>query len=283
MLQVSKILDTATGNPLPYPTTNDTTVTGAIVAEGSQVSEADVSVGHIIFGAYKFSTNMVKVSLELLQDSAFDMEGFLKDQFAIRLGRILNTKFTVGAGTTEPLGLITAIAASLPSPQAASSGVAIGTPLIAAGSSTNTGGTETGGHSIGSSDLINLEHTVDPLYRRGAKFLMNDSTLRQIKTLLDKYGRPLWLPGLASGSPDTIDGYEYAVNNDMAAIAPSAVTVAFGPMEKYLIRRVRELAVLRLVERYPDYGQVAFLGFARYDGNLLDAGTHPIYLIQASS
>lgn len=60
-------------------------------------------------------------------------------------------------------------------------------------------------------------------------------------------------------------------------------TVAFGALDKYLIRRVKELAVLRLVERFADYGQVAFLGFARYDGNLLDAGTHPVkYIVQRS-
>jgi HK97 family phage major capsid protein len=58
--------------------------------------------------------------------------------------------------------------------------------------------------------------------------------------------------------------------------------VAFGSLDKYLIRRVKEMSVLRLVERFADYGQVAFLGFARYDGNLLDAGTHPVKYLQNS-
>lgn len=268
MLGVARILDTATGQPLPYPTSNDTTVTGEIVGEGQQVSTADVNIGHIIFGAYKFSTKMVKVSLELLQDSAFDIEAFLKEQFAIRLGRILNTKFTVGAGTTEPTGIMTAATAG----------------PTAVGSSGNTGGSETGGTSIGYIDVVELEHSIDPLYRRGAKFMMHDSTLKKIKEILDKYGRPLWVPGVATNAPDTILGYEYSINNDMATIAVNADTVAFGPLDKYLIRRVKELGVLRLVERFADYGQVAFIGFARYDGNLLDAGTHPVkYLVQAAS
>ena len=283
MLGVAKILDTATGQPLPYPTSNDTTVTGELVGEASSVTSADVNVGHIMFGAFKFSTKMVKCSLELLQDSAFNIEAFLKERFAIRLGRVLNQKFTTGQGTTEPTGIITSILASLPSPQLASAGVVVGTPLIAAGSAANTGGSETGATSIGSQDLVNLEHTVDSLYRPRASYMMHDSTLRVIKTLLDRYGRPLWQPGIASGEPDRINGYAYSINNDMDAIAASKVTVLFGPMEKYLIRRVKELAVLRLEERFAEYGQVAFLGFARYDGNLLDAGTHPIsYLIQHS-
>lgn len=182
MLGVSKILDTATGQPLPYPTANDTTVAGEIVGEGQQVSTADVNIGHIIFGAYKFSTKLVKVSMELLQDSAFDMESFLKDQFAIRLGRILNTKFTVGAGTTEPTGIMT---------------VATAGPT-AVGSSANTGGSQTGANSIGYIDLVELEHSVDPLYRRGAKFMMHDQTLKAVKEILDKYGRPIWVPGVAT-------------------------------------------------------------------------------------
>jgi HK97 family phage major capsid protein len=268
MLGVAKIMDTATGNPLPYPTSNDVLNVGEIVAEGSQVTNADVSVGHLVFGAFKFSTKMVRVSLELLQDSAFDMEGFLAANFAERLGRILNTKFTVGAGTTEPMGIITAATAG----------------PTAVGSAANTGGSETGGTSVGYVDLVALEHSVDPLYRRTAKFMMHDSTLRQLQGILDKYGRPIWVPGVASNAPDTILGYEYSINNDMDQVAVNKKTVAFGAIDKYLIRRVKQLSVLRLVERFADYGQVAFLGFARYDGNLLDAGTHPVkYLVQAAA
>jgi len=268
MLMEADIMVTATGQPLPYPTDNDTTVTGELIGEGVQVTEVDVTLGNIIFGAYKYSTKMVKVSIELLQDSAFDLESFLKKKFAIRLGRILNTHFTTGTGTGQPNGIITAATAG----------------PTATGASTNDGGSETGGTSIGSDDLIELEHSVDPLYRPGSKYMGNDSTIKTLKKVKDKYGRPLWLPGIAVKAPDTINGYEYAVNNDMAAIAVNAKTLAFGKLDKYVVRQVKELGVLRLSERYADYGQVAFIGFARYDGQLLDAGTHPVkYLVQAAS
>ena len=279
MLETSEIMDTATGQPLPYPTDNDTTNQGEIVGEGVQVSEQDATIGHVLFGAFKFSTKMVKVSLELIQDSAFDMPTYLQKKFAIRLGRILNNKFTLGAGTTEPLGIVTAVVANN---AAAQTTPAYGTGLVAAGASTNDGGAETGATSIGSSDLTNLEHTVDPLYRRGASYMMHDQTLRFLKTLLDKYGRPLWKPGVSVGAPDTINGYPYWINNDMAQIATGNKTMLFGDLKKYLVRRVKELGVLTLNERFADYGQVAYIGFARYDGNLLDAGTHPVnYLQQA--
>ena len=113
---------------------------------------------------------------------------------------------------------------------------------------------------VGYLDLLALEHSVDKAYRRGAKWMMHDSTLRFIKGLKDKYGHPLWLPGVAVNAPDTILGYPYSINNDMATLAASGKTVAFGALDKYVIRRVKELAVLRLVERFADYGQVAFLG-----------------------
>jgi HK97 family phage major capsid protein len=254
MLTTSKILDTATGNPLPYPTSNDVSVTGAIVGEGLQVTDADVSIGHILFGACKFTTQMVKVSLELMQDSAFDIEDFLKDMFAIRLGRILNTMFTVGTGVSEPTGILVALTNnSAPS-------------YTAQGSAANTGGSQTGANSIGYVDLVELEHSVDPLYRRpqGAMFMCHDQTLKSVKEILDKYGRPLWVPGVSSNAPDTILGYPYAINNDMAQIGAGNTTVIFGALKKYMIRRVKEMAVIRLQERFADYGILGFLGFARY-------------------
>jgi len=293
MLGIADILDTATGQPLPYPTDNDTTITGELIAEGQQVSDADVTVGHIVLGAYMFSTKMVKVSLQLLQDSAFDLETYLKKKFALRIGRILNTYFTLGpgaAGTSSstpigpgPYGFVPEIVALNPTPNAWATQQPYGTPVIAAGSAANDGSGNTGTNSIGYGDFVNLSMAVDPLYRRGAKYAMHDGTLRFAKTLLDKYGRPLWQPGMMADTPDEINGHEYSINNDMATIAASAVTVGFGNFEKYLIRRVKELSVLVLRERFADYGQVAFIGFSRYDGQVLDAGTHPInYLIQHS-
>jgi len=283
MLEASRRLPTATGQPLPFPTSNDTGTVGELIGEGVQVNTGDVTIGHILLGAYKYSTKMVKVSLELLQDSAFDLESYLKGEFALRLGRILNTHFTTGTGSSQPNGLVTAAIAQNGSPQAWAAGSGPGIPVIAAGSAANTGGAETGATSIGSADFVNIEHSVDRLYRQGAQYMMHDLTLRSAKTILDKYGRPLWTPGMANNAPDMINGYSYVINNDMAPIAASAVSVLFGKLNKYLIRDVRELAILRLNERFADYGQVAFIGFARKDGNLIDAGTHPVnYLIQHS-
>ena len=260
------IMVTASGQPLPFPTDNDTAQTGEQIDENAQVNAQDVTIGMVMLGAYKFSTKLVKVSIELLQDSAFDIESYLIRKFAERTGRILNSKFTTGAGTTTPMGIVTASTLG---------GTAIG-------SAGNSGGSE-GANTIGSDDLVTLEHSVDPLYRNNARYMMHDSTLASLKKIKDKFGRPLWQPSVTVGEPDRINGYRYAINNDMAELqsgvgSPPATNkvLLFGQFNKYLIRRVKDMTVLRLSERYADYGQVAFLGFSRYDANMIDAGTHPV-------
>lgn len=265
---VVTMLNTATGNPMPFPTDNDTSNVGELIGEGQQVTEADVAIGSITFNAYKYSTRMVKLSIELLQDSAFDLESYLKAKFAVRLGRKLNTDFTVGTGTAQPNGVLTAATAG----------------PTAVGSSANTGGAETGGTTIGSKDLTELEHSVDKAYRVGARYMMHDGTLKLLKEVVDKYGRPLFQPGITVAAPDTLNGYPYSINNDLPVVALNSKSLLFGQFSKYNVRRVRELAIVKLSERYADYGQVAFIGFARYDGQLMDAGTHPVkYLVQAAA
>lgn len=270
MTTVSKVLSTATGQPLPYPTANDTAQAASIIGEGQQVSEQDVTIGNILLGAWKYSSGLVKVSLELLQDSAFDIDAFLKEQFGIRFGRGLNTAFTngLGSGSSQPMGFMTAATAG----------------PTAVGSSANTGGSETGGVSIGTKDIVNLVQSVDPWYRPGSIFQMHDQTRAFLEGLLDKFGRPVFVTNPQTGRMESLFGYPIYINNDMATIAVNAKTVAFGQFQKYLVRKVKDMSIVRLVERFADYGQVAFIGFARYDGNLIDAGTHPIkYLVQAAS
>ena len=291
---VIKIFDTATGQVLPYPTSNDTNQAWTIVGEGVQVTEngaaanyptpgtapsgqpGDVGIGQITFGAYKGTTGLIRVSLELLQDSAFNLEAFLTNAFAVRLGRGYEYYLTQGTGVNQPLGII-------PSLTTSGQGYSLPTPITAIGSSTNDGSTATGANSIGSTDLINLEHAVDPTYRRNAHYMFHDQTLRFIKTILDKYGRPLWKPGVAAGDPDTINGYQYVINQSFPQISASAITVVFGDFSKYMVRRVRDLQVIRLDERFADYGEVAFLAFSRIDGRLLDASTHPLNGLQQHS
>jgi HK97 family phage major capsid protein len=250
------VIDSSSGNPLPIPTDNDTGNVGQIVGENTTMSDgADVGFAAIVLGAYMYSSKPVKASLQLLQDSAFDLDTWLSNKLAIRIARIVNTHLTVGDGVGKPTGVLTSATLG----------------------KTGAGGQTT---SIIYDDLVDLEHSVDPAYRRNAQFMFADQTLKALKKIKDTQGRPLWLPGLAVKEPDTILSLPYTINQDMPAPAANAKSMAFGDFSNYYIRRVAGATMVRLTERYADVGQVGFLLFQRWDGQLADAGTHPVAYFQ---
>jgi HK97 family phage major capsid protein len=264
-------ISTGSASPLPYPTSNDTSNVAVLLGEAGAVVEKDVTASQILFGAYKYSSGMIKVSVELAQDSAFDLESFIAKQMGTRFGRKFEDVFINGTGSAQPTGLLTAIDAS---------GI---TPIVAAGANANSGNAgDTSVNSIGWADVVNLEHSVDKAYRAGASYIMHDATVAALSRVLDKFGRPLFVPGLG-GDVDRVNGYPVVVNNAVPQIGASNVVMAFGPLEKYLIRRVKDVQILTLRERFADSLQVGYLGFARIDANLLDAGTHPFNVLQMHS
>jgi HK97 family phage major capsid protein len=255
MRQAATIIRTSTGAALPIPTVNDTTNVGVILAENTQVANQDVVFAQLVLDSYKYSSKQVLVSVELLQDSSVNLGQMLGQMLGERIGRITNTHFTVGTGSGQPNGIVTAATTGF---------------TAANGSSQVTTWTY--------ASMIELEHSVDPAYRQNASFMMADSSLKKIKQLVDTTGRPLWAPGIAVGAPSTLLGYPLIINQDMAAMAANAKSVLFGDLSKYLIRDVLGITLLRLEERYADFHQVAFLAFARMDGDLLNAGTNPVKL-----
>lgn len=246
------ILTTETGNPLPFITDNDTANVGAILDENTQDSEQDVTFGQVSLGAYKYTSRIVRVSVELLQDNAVNLEAYLSRIFARRLGRATAAHYATGTGTNQPRGLMVAAAA---------------------------GPTAAANNAITYLELLDLKHSVDPAYRNGARWAMNDSTLKAIKKLLDQEGRPLWSPSIASDSPSTIDGDPYVIDQGIANIGSNARSIAYGDLSSYHIRDVRAMTLVRLVERYADYHQVGFIAFMRTDADLIDAGLNPVKVL----
>jgi HK97 family phage major capsid protein len=251
MRENATILRTDSGSDLPFPTVNDTAQKGAILAENTAASEQDVAFGQLIFNAYKYSSKMIRVSVELLQDSAFNLEEYLGRALGERIGRITNEHFTKGTGSSQPNGIVTAATLG----------------------KTGANGQTT---SVTYADLIDLQHAVDPAYRHNAVWMLHDSTVKALKKLVDAENRPLWSSGVALGEPDTILGSRYVINQDMPVMAASAKSILYGDVSKYLIRDVSDIQLVRLNERYGEYHQVGFLAFSRHDGDLLDAGTNPV-------
>lgn len=251
MLQEADVIDTDTGAALSWPTYDDTAQTGAILAINTAVSNQDITFGTMTLDAYKYSSKQVLVPVELMQDSAFDINAVVADALGERLGRILNTHFTTGTGSSQPNGVATA---------------------AGTGKTGTTGQTTT----VIYGDLVDLYHSIDIAYRSDAKWMMADSSVKVIRKLVDGNSLPLWQPSIQAGVPDMIFGKPIVVNNDVATMAASAKSILFGNFKKYKVRRVKDITLLRLNERYAEAHQVGFLAFARFDGDLLDAGTNPV-------
>lgn len=247
------ILTTSDGANLPMPTSDDTAQTGALLSENTAVSEQDITFGQATLGAYTYSSKLIRVSKQLLQDSAFDIGSHLAMKLGERLGRITNAHFTTGTGTAQPSGIVT-------------------------GSTVGKTGTTGQTTNIIYDDLVDLIHSVDPAYRFNAEFMFNDATLAIIKKLKDGNGLPLFVPSVGSGGDVTssILGTSYVINQDMADMAANAKSVLYGDMSKYIIRDALGVQMVRLDERYADLLQVGFMAYSRHDGLLLDAGAAPV-------
>jgi len=256
LLGIVDVLTTASGTDLLWPTNDDTANEGAILDENTQISEQDVAFGQGKLKAYTYTSKLIRVPLQLLQDSAIDIEAFLARRIGERIGRAVAGHIATGAGTTQPVGVANAT-------------VGFGVGVTGA-----TGNTTT----VTYDSLVDLEHSVDPAYRGSAQYAMNDLTLAAIRKLKDSQNRPLWVPSVAGGVPSTINGRPYTIDNKLPAPAANAKSILFGDFKTgYIARRVSGAQVLRLGERYADYLQVGFFGFARWDGVIQDAAAVKAY------
>jgi len=263
-----RLLTTSSGEDLPMPTTDDTSNKGRRLAENTGVTNTQVSFGQVIMKAWKYSSDLILVPVELLQDTGIDLEAELVQLLAVRIGRIYNDEFTNYNGTNGPRGI-----------------------LIDA----TTGATTTTGHSGAPqyNDLVALKYAVNRAYRVGAKWMMNDTTLAGILKLVDSNGRPLildYLTTLQEDEPEKLLGQPIIINNDMPSPGSAGSPlvgnqcVLYGNWRNFFVRNIKDFTLLRLTERYADSLQVGFVGFTRADARLVDAGQHPIQaLVSATS
>ena len=252
MRAVADVIQTAQGNPINFPTSDGTSEVGELIGENTTATSADVTFGVKTLTTYKYSSKIVTLPYELLQDSSVDVEALVRNRLTTRLGRITNTHFTTGTGSSQPNGIVTA---------------------SAVGKTGATGQTT----SVLYADLIDLQHSVDPAYRANATFMMNDATLRSLRKIVDGQSRPIFVPGyevgVPGGVPDTLLGSPLVVNQDVAVMAASAKSILFGDFSNYKIRDVMDVSLFRFTDSaYTKLGQVAFLAWMRSGGQFVDVG-----------
>jgi len=257
MFEAGTTINTSHGGDLILPTVNDTNAKATIVSDYDQSTKRAPSFGSVTLKAYTYRTPIIPVSQTLIQDSAFNLDAVLSGLLGDSFSRGVNEQLTTGDGTGKPTGIVTAATAC--STQAAAA-------------------------SIKLDDIIDLIKSVNSAYARNGKFMFNRNTLWELAKIKDQSGRYIWQDSARDGAPATLFGKQYVLNDDMADIGAGNASVLFGDLTKYNIRLVQSFRVIRLNELLAEYLSIGLFGFARVDGNLLDAGTHPVKkLVHAKS
>lgn len=240
--QLAKIIRTSSGDrKIPVVATKGT---AAWIDEEGAYLESDDAFTQVSIGAYKLGT-MIKISEELLNDSAFDLESYVAKEFARRIGTKEEEAFFSGDGKGKPTG------------------------ILAATGGAETGVTTAGATAITADEMIDLFYSLKSPYRKNAIWVLNDSTVKAIRKLKDNQGQYLWQPSLVAGTPDTILGRPVKTSAFMPAIAAGAKSVAFGDFGYYWVADRQGRSFKKLNELYAANGQVGFLGSQRVDGKLI--------------
>lgn len=237
---IAKTINTSAERKIPIAATHST---AQWTAENAAYTESDPTFAQKTIDAFKL-TDLVKVSVELLQDSMFDLESYIAREFARAFGIAEEEAFCVGTGTGQPTGIFTA------------SGGTVG---VTAGSAT----------AITVDNLIDLIYALKSPYRRNAVFLMKDVTVSALRKLKDSNGAYLWQPSVQAGQPDRLLGYPLYTSPYVPAAEAGALPIAFGDFTNYWIADRMGRTVQRLNELYAGNGQVGFIAAERVDGKVI--------------
>lgn len=245
ILPLASVISTASGNPLDYPVNDDSANEGAIVGESADVTGGTTVVfSKVTYGAFKYTSKTILIPFELIEDSQFDILAVISQLIAERVSRIYNKHLTIGTGSGQPQG------------------VTVGGTAFSSG---------VGAAAITPDNLVDLVTSLDPAYANSnCRFMFNNSTLGAIRKLKDSQNRPLWNMGdIANGNPNTILGFPYVINQQMASIGASAKSIVFGDFSNYKVRKVGQPRLKRLNESHAEADQVGLIYFDRMDAKVL--------------
>jgi len=244
IVNYATVIRTDSGETLEIPTTTAHS-SGALIAEAGTLTESDPAFAKRSLGAYKYALS-IQVANELVKDTGVDLEGYLAMQAGRAVGNAMGAHLITGTGSSQPTGIMTSTTL----------GVTGGAGVVGAFTADN---------------LIDLYYSVIAPYRnsRSAAWLAKDSTLATARKLKDTTNQYLWAPGLA-GAGDTILGKPVVTDPNVAAVALSAKSLAFGDLSAYHVR----LAGGIRFERSDDFAfqsdLVTFRCIVRGDGILVD-------------
>lgn len=215
----------------------------AWIEEGGALTFGDATFDQIMMDAYKLHV-AIKVTEELLYDAAFNLEGYIIDQFGKALANAEEDAFLNGDGKGKPMGVF----------------------------DTTNGGqynTTTSTANISADDIINLVYTLKRPYRKSAAFITNDKTLASLRKLKDNNGAYLWQPALTAGEPDRLFGYAIHTSQFAPEAAAGKPAMAFGDFSYYNIGDRGSRSMQELKELFAGNGMVGYVMKERVDGRLI--------------
>ena len=226
------------------------------VEEGSSITESDMSFTVATLSAYKLGC-LIKVSNELLNDSAFDIASYIAQRFGVRFGNAEENAFINGTGPSatptttpsQPTGILTTLTTS----------------AVKTANAT----------TVDFDSVYKLYYSLRSPYRRKAAFLCNETLTLALMLLKDGNNNYIWKPSLDIAKPDTLLGRPIYTSAYMPAITGTANTdknkkvLLFGDFSYYWIADRTNRTLKRLNELYAVNDQVGFVGTQRVDGKLI--------------
>ena len=213
----------------------------AWIPEGEVVPLSEIAFGEIILDAYKLAHKII-VSDEMLEDADFDVEDYIRQLFVESISVAEESAFFTGDGNGKPLGIIHQAEVGCVSDEVG---------------------------QIDFDDIINLIHSVKPPYRNNAALVMSTDAMAKLRRIAIYRGKSYWGVSIADGEMETLFGYPVYVTNDLPAVEAGNLPVLFGDFSHFWIGERGKRSIKRLVERYADKGQVAYITSERIDAKLV--------------
>lgn len=211
------------------------------VVEGEPYSFSEAKFSEVVIDAHKLGTTVL-ASDEMLEDGGVDLEDFIETMFSEQIGAAEEEAFVRGNGNHKPLGIVY---------------------QAEVGAESETEGT------IDMDDMVNLQHSLARPYREKAVWVMSDDAYRVLRRIPHHNGRPLWKNTLRDGEPEKLFGHRIYVCKSMDKVVPGGIPVMLGDFSYFWIGERGKRVMKRLVERFADRGQVAFIMSKRIDSKLV--------------
>ena len=235
---IATTITTAGDRKIPMATGHGT---ASWAEEKTKLKESDETFAQETLGAYK-ATTTVKVSEELLYDSVFNLEAYISQEFARRIGSLEEEAFLVGDGTGKPTGVF---------------------------NSAKTGVTAASAEAITFDEIFDLFYSLKSAYRKNGIWICNDTTIKALRKIKDANGQYLWQPSVSANTPDMLSNRPIKTSSYAPEIGTGKTPIIFGDFSYYWIADRQGRSFKKLAEIYSETDEVGFKTTERVDGKLL--------------